>query len=118
MPLRVAVTAVTVPVKPDTAMFDGYGLPAALSLIVIAAVLENATAHVGPEVGVAVAVDVLVAVDVPLGDAVAVRVGLGLAVAVAVGEPQVVAVYVICNPADKLAVLNENCEKFVPVCSR
>ena len=48
--------------------------------------------------------------------------GVGLGVAgggVGVGvPPQVVEVYVICNPGDRLAVLNENCEKLVPVCSR
>jgi len=58
-------------------MFDGYGEPAALSLIVIGALFEKLTAHVGPPVGVAVGVDVLVEVGVA-----------GVPVDVAVGVPQ------------------------------
>jgi len=95
-PVRSTVTFVTVPDNPDTAMFDGYGDPAALSLIVIAAGLENALPPHGEPVGVGVAefvrvaVAVAVFVGVPLGEAVGVNVGEGEAVAVGVGVPQVV----------------------------
>jgi len=42
-PVRVTVALVTVPVNPDTVTFDGYGDPAALSLIVIGAEFVNGT---------------------------------------------------------------------------
>ena len=93
---RSTVTFVTVPDNPATAIFDGYGEPAALSLIVIAAGFENAVPPQGDPVGVGVAefvrvaVTVAVFVGVPLGEAVAVNVGEGDAVAVAVGVPQAV----------------------------
>lgn len=82
----------TVPANPDTVMFDGYGLDAALSLIVIAAVFEKFPGvHAGVPVKVAVGVDVAVAVAVFVavfvGVFVAVNVGVGDAVAVDVGVP-------------------------------
>src|SRR4051812_29873285 len=45
-PVRSTVTFVIVPERPPTVMFDGYGLPAALSLIVIGAAFVNGTMQI------------------------------------------------------------------------
>jgi len=90
-PVIVTVTFWTVP-KPETVMFDGYGLAGPLSGIVIGAELVKTTGGQGVPVGVGVAVDgaVGVAVAGAVGVAVAGAVGvaLGDAVGVGVGVPQ------------------------------
>ena len=80
------------PVKPDTVISEGYGEPAALSLMAMAFALTNVAgvqAAVGVNVGVGVdvfvAVPVFVAVAVLVGVVVFVNVGDSVAVDVAVG---------------------------------
>jgi hypothetical protein len=96
MPVRSTVTLVTVPDNPATEMFEGYGDPAALSRIVMAAVFDRSAPHVGVGLAVAVAVAVKVAVAVfvavPVFVGVKVFVGVGDAVAVLVGVLVFVAV--------------------------
>lgn len=84
-PVRVTVTFVTFPVNPATEMFDGYGEPAELSLIVIGAEFEKVFTGGGVPVAVAVAVFVAVFVFVGLGLAVAVPVAVDVDVPVNVG---------------------------------
>jgi len=61
----------TSPVNPATAMFDGYGEPAVLSLIVMLAVFEKLLGvHVGVDDAVAVAVGVSVGVFVGVGESI------------------------------------------------
>jgi hypothetical protein len=81
IPMRSTVTFVTVPVSPATAIFDGYGAPAARSLIAIAAAFAKSFEQVpiGDAVAVAVAVFVFVGVPVAVFVAVAVEVFAGVA---------------------------------------
>ena len=79
----VTVTLTTFPDKPDTLMFEGYGLAGPLSGMVIVVELvklvgEQVGVVEGVPVGVAVAVAVTVAVGVALAVAVAVAVGVVL----------------------------------------
>jgi len=113
IPVRFTVTFVMLPPSPDTGIFDGYGEPAALSLIVIVDVFEKlAGVHDGVPVAVAVAVGEFVGVfvgvfvgpavgvfvGVPVGPAVGVFVGVfvgvpvGVKVGVFVGVPVTVGV--------------------------
>ena len=108
-PVRSTVTLVTVPVNPDTVMSEGYGLDAALSLIVIAvAFAKFPGVHAGVPVKVAVGVEVAVAVKVGVavfvGVFVEVRVGVFVAVLVDVGELVAVDVAVNVGAGDAVAV--------------
>src|ERR1043165_488654 len=92
MPLTSTVTLVTLPLRPDTVIFDGYRLALALSFMVIAvAFAKFAGVHAGVPVKVAVGVfvEVAVFVGVPVLVLVAVFVGVlvEVAVPVAVGVP-------------------------------
>jgi hypothetical protein len=81
----VTVTLATVP-KPETVIFEGYGIAGPLSLMTIGVELVKLTGgQVGVGVGVGVGVKVAVAVGVGVKVAVAVGVGVNVAVAVGVG---------------------------------
>ncbi|PYJ08219.1 MAG: hypothetical protein DMF06_13325 [Verrucomicrobia bacterium] len=88
--LSLTITLVTVPVRPATVMLEGYGAPAPLSGMVIAAGLVNEFWPQGVGVGVTVGLGVGVGVGIGVGVGVGEGVIPGLRVGTGVGVTAIV----------------------------